>query len=60
MTIYLYDDATRNYIGELKTAWIKEQIPPGTMIIYEKVKYIVVTSQQETDPNTFTVTVNRA
>lgn len=59
MTIYLYDDATRNYIGELKTAWIKEQIPSGTMIIYKKVKYIVVTSQQETDPNTFTVTVNR-
>lgn len=60
MTIYLYDDATGNYIGELKTAWIKEQVPPGTMIIYEKVKYIVVTSTQETDPNTFTVTVNRA
>lgn len=60
MTIYLYDDATRDYIGELKTAWIKEHVPPGTMIIYEKVKYIVVTSTQEADPNTFTVTVNRA
>ena len=59
MTIYIYDDATRDYIGELKTAWIKETIPPGTLIIYEKVKYIVVTSQQGVDPNTFSVTVNQ-
>lgn len=60
MTINLYDDATRDYIGELKTAWIKEQIPPGMLIIFQKIKYLVVTSTQETDPNTFTVTVNRA
>lgn len=60
MTIYLYDDATRDYIGELNTAWIKEQIPPGMLIIFQKIKYLVVTSQQEADPNTFIVTVNRA
>lgn len=60
MTIYIYDDATRNYIGELKTLWVKEQIPPGTLIIFEQTKYRVITSQQESQPNTFTVTVNRA
>ena len=60
MTIYIYDDATRDYIGELRTAWIKEQIPPGTLIIYEKTKYIVVTSEAQSQPNTFVVTVNAA
>jgi hypothetical protein len=60
MTIYLYDDATRNYIGELKTAWVREQIPPGTLIIYQQIKYIVVTSEAKSQPYTFVVTVNPA
>ena len=59
MTIYIYDDATRDYIGELKTAWIKENIPSGTLIIFEKQKYIVVTSEKGIEPNTYSVTVNR-
>lgn len=59
MTIYLYDDATGNYIGELKTVWIKEQILPGMIIFFQKIKYIVVSSKKQADPNTFTVTVNR-
>lgn len=60
MTLYLYDYATTNYIGELQTAWIREQIPPGTLIIFEKIKYIVVTSEPQSQPYTFVVTVNRA
>ena len=36
MTLYLYDNTTTDYIGELKTDWIKEQIPSGTLIIFEK------------------------
>ena len=60
MKIYIYDDATRNYIGELSTPWIKENVPPGTLIIFKKQKYIVVTSEKGVEPNTYSVTVNAA
>jgi len=60
MTLYLYDDATSNYIGELKTAWVREQILPGTLIIFQQIKYIVVTSEAQSQPYTFVVTVNAA
>lgn len=60
MTIYLYDDATRQYIGQLNTAWVREQVPPGMLIIFEKIKYMVVTSEQQSQPYTFSITVNRA
>jgi hypothetical protein len=60
MTLYLYDDATKDFIGQLSTRWLKEQIPSGTLIIYEKTKYVVVTSTPTGQPNSFNVTVNRA
>jgi len=59
MTIYLYDDATREFIGQLNTAWVREQVPPGILIIFEKIKYMVVTSEKQSQPYTFSVTVNR-
>lgn len=59
MTIYLYDDATTDYIGQLNTAWIRENINAGMLIIFEKIKYMVVTSEQQSQPYTYIVTVNR-
>ena len=60
MTIYIYDNVTRDYIGELTSTVIKETTPPGTLIIYEKTKYIVVTTKNGPQPNTVIVTVNKA
>jgi hypothetical protein len=59
MTIYLYDAASAKYIGVLNTAWIREQILPGMLIIFEKIKYVVITSEQQSQPYIFNVTVNR-
>lgn len=59
MTIYLYDNATTEYIGQMNTAWVREQVPPGILIIFEKIKYVVVSSEQQIQPNIFSVTVNR-
>ena len=59
MTIYLYDHATQAYIGELKTKWIKNGVPAGTLIMFDKIKYIVVDIERQGDTNSYSVTVNR-
>lgn len=58
MTLYLYLNKTSIYIGQLNTAWVKDEIPSGTLIIFERKKYIVVDARKEAEPNTFTVSVN--
>lgn len=49
MTLFLYDCETLAYIGTLYTAWIKENISPQTIIIFEKIKYFVVHSEKQSD-----------
>ena len=60
MKIYIYDEETNEYIGELNTASNRTNVPHGTMLIVNKIKYLVVRSEQVENTNDFTVTVNRA
>lgn len=56
MKLYLYDNATKDYIGEFDTAWVKPVVP-GTLIIYENKKYIVVDATQ-IEEKVYNVNVN--
>lgn len=60
MKIYIYDEITNNYIGELHRVGNLPNLPIGTMLIVNKIKYLVVRSEQVENTNDFSVTVNRA
>lgn len=58
MKIYMYDAVTEVFIGLLTTSWTKNQIDTGTLLIYNRIKYVVVNSEN-VEPDVFSVTVNR-
>lgn len=51
MTIYLYEDITLNYIGEVTVHQNKMQLDSGALIWANKQKYIVVNSNDVTPAN---------
>ena len=60
MKIYLYDELTNEYIGELSTFSNRPNLPVDTMLIYNKVKYLIVASEQLEGTNNYTATVKKA
>ena len=60
MKIYLYDEITNEYIGELSTFANRPNLPVDTMLIYNKVKYLIVASEQLEGTNNYTATVKKA
>ncbi len=60
MKIYLYDETTNEYIGELNSLGNRSNLPVDTMVIYNKVKYLIVASEQLEGTNNYTATVKKA
>lgn len=58
MTIYLFDNDTQNFIGQVNSPSGKSNIDIGTLIIFQHQKYIVVLSEKVND-TTFNVAVNK-
>lgn len=51
MTLYLYESNTNNYIGEFTVKQNKTQLDAGTLIFYNRQKYMVVNSNDVTPAN---------
>lgn len=51
MTVYLYEANTSNYIGEFTVKQNKSQLDNGSLILYNRQKYMVVNSNDVTPAN---------